>query len=223
MKRRIRLTEGDLHRIVKESVSQVLTELDWKTYINAARKRQMQGKTDKSSNLADYAQQQFNRQHFNGYGAYGVTDYGGNGTASALLRTGVGLENGTMHDHREITAPFYDSYIHQTPWGNYREPIGTSTKASADMWNVFGRTNGQTGHFSHNRIYSDPEQAQRMSDLVSKKQQWTDKNSADYGDKALSVANDLYGYYNGGTKYVPGKGWQVPSTFDNYHGYTKQE
>jgi hypothetical protein len=34
----IRLTESDLHNIVKESVSQVLTELDWKTYMNAARK-----------------------------------------------------------------------------------------------------------------------------------------------------------------------------------------
>ena len=35
MKRIIRLTENDLHRIVKESVNKVLTELDWKTYANA--------------------------------------------------------------------------------------------------------------------------------------------------------------------------------------------
>ena len=34
----IRLTESDLHRIVKESVNKVLTELDWKTYANAAKK-----------------------------------------------------------------------------------------------------------------------------------------------------------------------------------------
>ncbi|MBO7419255.1 MAG: hypothetical protein J6U14_10040 [Bacteroidaceae bacterium] len=38
MKQRIRLTESDLHRIVKESVNRILTELDWKTYQNAARK-----------------------------------------------------------------------------------------------------------------------------------------------------------------------------------------
>lgn len=37
-KKIIRLTESDLHRIVKESVNQVLTEMDWKTYMNAARK-----------------------------------------------------------------------------------------------------------------------------------------------------------------------------------------
>ena len=36
-KKLIRLTEGDLHKIVKESVDRVLTELDWKTYANAER------------------------------------------------------------------------------------------------------------------------------------------------------------------------------------------
>ena len=37
-KKLIRLTESDLHRIVRESVNNVLTELDWKTYANAADK-----------------------------------------------------------------------------------------------------------------------------------------------------------------------------------------
>ena len=34
-KKVIRLTESDLHRIVKESVNKVLTEVDWRTYANA--------------------------------------------------------------------------------------------------------------------------------------------------------------------------------------------
>lgn len=38
MKNRIRLTESDLHKIVKESVNRMLTELDWKTYASAAEK-----------------------------------------------------------------------------------------------------------------------------------------------------------------------------------------
>jgi len=33
--RRIRLTEGQLHNVIRESVSQILNELDWKTYDNA--------------------------------------------------------------------------------------------------------------------------------------------------------------------------------------------
>ena len=40
---RIRLTESQLHKLIKESVKQVLSELDWKTYANAANKRQAQG------------------------------------------------------------------------------------------------------------------------------------------------------------------------------------
>ena len=42
-KKLIRLTESDLHKIVKESVNRVLTELDWKTYASAAKKRGIQG------------------------------------------------------------------------------------------------------------------------------------------------------------------------------------
>lgn len=34
----IRLTESDLHQMVKESVNKILSELDWKTYANAEKK-----------------------------------------------------------------------------------------------------------------------------------------------------------------------------------------
>lgn len=38
----IKITESDLHKIVKESVNKVLTELDWRTCANAAKKRDAQ-------------------------------------------------------------------------------------------------------------------------------------------------------------------------------------
>ena len=46
--RRVRLTEGQLHNVIRESVSQILNELDWKTYDNAADKKfkRMQNKDD---------------------------------------------------------------------------------------------------------------------------------------------------------------------------------
>lgn len=40
----IRLTEGDLHRIIKESINNVLTELNWKTYASAAKKARELGR-----------------------------------------------------------------------------------------------------------------------------------------------------------------------------------
>lgn len=39
-KKLVKLTESDLHRIIKESVNKVLTELDWKTYQSAAEKEE---------------------------------------------------------------------------------------------------------------------------------------------------------------------------------------
>ena len=37
--RRVRLTEGQLHNVIREAVSQILNEIDWKTYENAAYKK----------------------------------------------------------------------------------------------------------------------------------------------------------------------------------------
>ena len=37
--RRVRLTEGQLHNVIRESVCQILNELDWKTYENAYHKK----------------------------------------------------------------------------------------------------------------------------------------------------------------------------------------
>ena len=46
-----RLTESDFDKIIKESVSRVLNEMDWKTYMNASRKRKQQA-NDMRNNLA---------------------------------------------------------------------------------------------------------------------------------------------------------------------------
>ena len=40
--RRIKLTEHQLHNVIRESVSNILNELNWKTYNNAAKKRSQQ-------------------------------------------------------------------------------------------------------------------------------------------------------------------------------------
>lgn len=68
MRRNIRLTEGQLNRVIKESVNNILSELDWKTYANASKKRyQQSGENpqdrklfDKAYYLGKKANQQFN-------------------------------------------------------------------------------------------------------------------------------------------------------------------
>ena len=75
-KKLIRLTEGDLHRIIKESVNNILTELDWKTYQNAANKRLQQSKEtperseelyDKAWELGKYADEKFHDEYIGDY------------------------------------------------------------------------------------------------------------------------------------------------------------
>ena len=46
--RRVRLTEGQLHNVIRESVNNILNEIDWKTYDNAADKkiRRLQNPSD---------------------------------------------------------------------------------------------------------------------------------------------------------------------------------
>lgn len=80
-KKLIRLTESDLHKIVKESVNKVLTELDWKTYANYAKKRREQAYQDtfdnsgglykspyhdKANDGLAMAKKAFNDKYFNG-------------------------------------------------------------------------------------------------------------------------------------------------------------
>lgn len=69
MKRRIRLTESDLHRIVKESVdrilkeSQLLTELHPLTLDSYARKRAAQGQKEKAEQGRQAAVDAWNREY----------------------------------------------------------------------------------------------------------------------------------------------------------------
>lgn len=85
MKQIIRLTEGDLHKIIKKSVNNIIQELDWKTTMNAARKRKEQadnlrdaygkifpnseisisrnGYDDRADDLEKYSQNSFNKKY----------------------------------------------------------------------------------------------------------------------------------------------------------------
>lgn len=63
MKKVIKLTESDIHRIVKNSVKRILSELDWKTYANAAGKRAKQGKLQNTYDLDRAAENALNDKY----------------------------------------------------------------------------------------------------------------------------------------------------------------
>ena len=66
MKKVIRLTESDLHRVIKESVKQVMNELDWRTYQSASDKAAQRGDSPRAEKFQRAAYNSFNRE--NGYG-----------------------------------------------------------------------------------------------------------------------------------------------------------
>ena len=61
----IKLTENDLHRIIKESVNNVLTELDWRTYANAAKKAESNGDSDRARKFRQAASKSSNKRGYN--------------------------------------------------------------------------------------------------------------------------------------------------------------
>lgn len=67
-KQTIRLSEAQLHRVIKESVNKVLSELDWKTYANAARKSKERGDSfDRYYNFGKAANDAFNDEYVGDY------------------------------------------------------------------------------------------------------------------------------------------------------------
>ena len=59
MKKVIKLTESDLHNIIKESVNNILSELDWRTYSSAASKAFDMARYN---DLDEYEKERRNRQ-----------------------------------------------------------------------------------------------------------------------------------------------------------------
>lgn len=104
MKKTIRLNESDLHRIISESVGQYLTELDWKTYMNAGKKRLAQG-GKKYGNGFDsllQAEREFNRL----YGTNAVYDRPAGGGTRGLEFFDNPEEQGITRTHGHIVGQY---------------------------------------------------------------------------------------------------------------------
>lgn len=177
-KKLIRLTESDLHHIVTESVNKILTELDWKTYMNAARGRQQQGNYDAANNLSGYANAQFQKKHFGGMNHYSEVKNNNNGDAQINHIDGrLAPQQGFMRDIRQNFQG----------WNNPNR-----TGGEAYMIHSFGDEypNGYSQDFHKDNNNTD----------------FRNVSNA-YNQKVQDVGNDMNGYYNGKSRYVKGKGW----------------
>lgn len=164
-KNRIRLTESDLHRVIKESVKKVLNELDWKTYANAARKdidnseiiqyddngvmthRTPPHDTSRSMEFKKAAKDAFQREHGLEKGDYldSLEDEGDfyiNGLNSPT--NGIFAQQFRMHKDYPAIPPFIDSTGERVPQ-RAKDDLGNYLKGNYDY-----EQNGQGWHLKDN-------------------------------------------------------------------------
>lgn len=225
----INLTESELKKVINESVKQVISELDWKTYMNASRKREEQannirkkhskefpnsilsgmrnGYDDKSDSLENYAQQMFQKKH----GKNGINhNYEGD---SPSYKGRYSAEDDYDFD---IKNPTQDEY-----WGgekakvrHYRYGIGIPHKNYGELRDDtfdFGYNNEQgfSGYRERRHTMNYNKDGEKYNPhLSSVGDEISMSKENEYNDRQERMAKDMENYYTNNHKYTKGKGWK---------------
>lgn len=225
---KVRLTESQLHTVIEESVRQMLSELDWKTYANAAKKRHDQYKrlskqpymrnfasdyADKSHELLKHAEKAFNQKHGkNGY----PYQYEGDSPAYQGRYTYNGLHN--SEDDFEVKNPS------QPGWWNGEKADGISHyrygkgipdinqgRIHDDMLDLaYNDKEGWTGERKPHMTTIIDKDGERVDGHTSHQfdEYFRDSKDKDYRQAMDDMTDDMANYYQGKSKYIKGKGWQ---------------
>ena len=194
MKKVIRLTENDLHRIVKNSVKKVLTELDWKTYHSAAKKSSTN--PTRASKFSQAAEKAFNKQ----YGFNDSEDLYGSDYYAGSVSKKYGLDDSTP----------------QYPSTKLRLKPSWSDKEDVYSYNPGSSEEFPLGSFKKNYNYDIP------YGNANPKYQFGDgdagngfmaRKAATHGEtkgpQNIDLGNqELYDFENDNYEYQKGKGWQ---------------
>ena len=175
----IRLTESELKNMIKKS----LNELDWKTYMNAAKKAyDRDDDQQRSEDFLDAAEQSYKDK-------YDATDYDGYGTYDLGYGRGHNPyhELRTSNDGDVIGDGDDEDYVYQRTATRFNNDYGPDVDS-------------EIGDVYDSDVYDiarNPKQASSSSnkDFQGGSPEW----------------NDVRDYLNGKTKYVKGKGWSNES------------
>lgn len=228
-KKVIRLTESDLHKIIKESVSRVLSEADWKTYMNASRKRKQQADDmrarykkdfpnssistdrnsldDKADDLESHAQKMFQKKH----GKFGHDHWYENDTPEFKGR--YTLKNMANDDEFDAKAPTKSGW-----WGGERANIRSYRYGNGFPRRNSGDIHDDTFDYAYGDGWSGDKQSHRtdridkdgmrfVPELSTDPDDFYDSRQDNYNDALRGMADDMQDYYSGKSKYTKGKGW----------------
>lgn len=193
MKQRIRLTESDLHRMIKESVRQVLSELDWKTYHSAAKKTSMD--SVRSPKFAKAAEEAFNKK----YGSKDVEHHYGSDYYAGSTEKEYGLDD-TYPQHPRTKLTLMSSgdkpeeYTYN-PNSNEEFPLGHFNSSRGGCRMSYGNSNPKY------QFGVDNPGGGFMSRLAAKGGLTKGPINIDAGNQ------ELFDYENDNYEYQKGKGW----------------
>ena len=204
MKQRIRLTESDLHRIVKESVKKVLkeaqlNELDPRTYASYADKRQEQGQTAKANAGRQAAANAWNQKYQNMY----TVDKNGNKTTynnDDMTQKDLIYNDGKVTNNQNVKsygrmAMDKNMDVHNTKFvrgNNYFDKDGGDYEQYHSVYSPTSKWEGQT----HNVV------------LNKNGNKDFDDYQTDFDPRQSEATNVARQMGQGTGNYVKGKGWQ---------------
>lgn len=186
-KRIVRLTEGQLHNIIAESVNQILSELDWKSNMNAARKLRARGENDRADKMQAYANEKLLNKHFGGKNHHFSEISPSNGIGGGANLTAYADEKGGyVQDDRHFGGEYKDGY--------------NTFKATGTTMHGFGKdlTNNEKGYGVNTKgsYFRNPNNSYNKH---------LDNVPDEYKEKFNSVAHDIDDYYNNKASYQNGK------------------
>ena len=222
MKKIIRLTESDLHNIVKKSVKSILGEMDWKTYMNASKRKSQaddlrdkmgngygrNSYDDKADELEKHAHSEFNKKHGKDghpYQYVGSPDYKGRYTRG----------NTYSDDDFETKAPTKQGWWRGEKADGIRHyrrgegfPSRNGGRLHDDQYDyAYGNENDAwSGDFNGHRTDKIDKDGSRFDpELSSNSEYMADYQDKDYMDALDGMRKDMEDYYSGKSKYGNGK------------------
>lgn len=184
-KNKIRLTESQLHRVIRESVKQALSELDWKTYANAGKKAGEGGdiSAQREMNPKGTPNQWFKDASNARYRANKFYD-----KAREQFDTDYGYSNGSLYDKDASNVRMGGSFTSSEEFSPHA--VGYKDKGYGNPYK-----------YEYGRRY-DGYAGQDMSP-----EEFFNGNQEAAG-AYRKADKEIRGYKQGQAKYAKGKGWQ---------------
>ena len=204
MKQTVKLNESQLRQMVAESVKNVLSELDWKTYANARKKAADKGQYDRSRKFGNAADSAFNDK-FGYQGDEESEYYAPNVRGNAFLHR-VEAQNNDYPSH--TIQHLYDYDNDKQEYSNPQNYDSTKALGIMDKYDEHGRYK-RIWNPSLKRFFNNPEQekayrteSKEMDDYVMGNYDYDNEKGWQLKESVAKAVNAVLKEYNDMPNYT---------------------